>query len=192
MGFLDTLLGRTKPVKPNLDVLFAIPSAALTVQASLGMTPTGVGAVCFKAAEGAAAEQAQADIRALLDLDHTTEMSLQHDEYGYTWITCHQSTVDLPALMTQLHAVNATLADAGFGPSLLCTVVGFTAPSPAPASRLGLVYLFKRGTVYPFAPLDEQRRDTALEMRVRAALAGELPVETDLERWFPIWNAPVP
>lgn len=96
---------------------------------------------------------------------------MHHDEYGYTWITCHQSTVDLPALMTQLHAVNATLADTGFGPSLLCTVVGFTAPSPAPASRLGLVYLFKRGTVYPFAPLDGQRRDTALEMRVRSALA---------------------
>ena len=28
MGFLDTLLGRTKPVAPNLDVLFQLPSAA--------------------------------------------------------------------------------------------------------------------------------------------------------------------
>ena len=32
MGFLDTLLGRTKPVQPNLDQLFALPSAAVTAR----------------------------------------------------------------------------------------------------------------------------------------------------------------
>jgi len=31
MGFLDTLFGRTKPVQPKLDDLFALPSAALTL-----------------------------------------------------------------------------------------------------------------------------------------------------------------
>ncbi|PXY28254.1 PspA-associated protein PspAB [Prauserella muralis] len=191
MGFLDTLLGRTKPVKPNLDVLFAIPGAAYTLEAALGMTPTGAGAVCFKEAEGGAAARTRADIRALLDLDHTTGVTISEDEYGYTWITCEQSTVDLPALMTQLHAVNATLADAGFGPSLLCTIVGF-AGTTGDERRLGLVYLFKRGTVYPFAPTGAQRRDTELEMRARAEIAGELPVEPELERWFPIWSAPVP
>jgi hypothetical protein len=30
VGFLDTLLGRTKPVQPKLDDLFALPSAAIT------------------------------------------------------------------------------------------------------------------------------------------------------------------
>ena len=52
MGLLDTLLGRTKPVKPDLDALFALPSAAVGLQASLGLTPTGVGSVCVKPAEG--------------------------------------------------------------------------------------------------------------------------------------------
>jgi hypothetical protein len=27
-------------------------------------------------------------------------------------------------------------------------------------------------------------------MRVRSEIAGELPVESDLSRWFPIWNNP--
>ena len=36
MGFLDALLGRTKPVQPNLDHLFAVPNAALTLEVSLG------------------------------------------------------------------------------------------------------------------------------------------------------------
>ena len=34
MGFLDSLLGRTKPVQPKLDDLFGLPSAAITLQAA--------------------------------------------------------------------------------------------------------------------------------------------------------------
>jgi len=30
VGFFDTVLGRSKPVKADLDDLFALPSAALT------------------------------------------------------------------------------------------------------------------------------------------------------------------
>ena len=41
MGFLDALLGRTKPVPPNLDALFALPSAAITLQAATDFTPDG-------------------------------------------------------------------------------------------------------------------------------------------------------
>ncbi|EME61690.1 PspA-associated protein PspAB [Amycolatopsis decaplanina] len=192
MGFLDALLGRTEPVQPNLDVLFAIPSAACTLQAALDLAPTGAGAVCFKAAEGAAAAESESDIRALLDLDASLEVSVDRDEFGFTWITCRQSTVDLAALVTGLHAINATLTDAGFGPCLLCTVVGFRTPTADDPRRVGLVYLFKRGTVYPFAPTDGRKRDNALEIQIRAALTDDLPIEADLERWFPIWNAPVP
>ena len=54
MGFLDALLGRTKPVPPKLDDLFAIPTAAITLQAAMGLVPTGTGSVCFRAAEGRA------------------------------------------------------------------------------------------------------------------------------------------
>jgi hypothetical protein len=48
VGFLDTLLGRTKPVQPKLDDLFALPSAAVTLDAGAGFKPTGSGSVCFK------------------------------------------------------------------------------------------------------------------------------------------------
>lgn len=190
MGFLDVLLGRTRPVKPNLDVLFAIPSAAQTLQAALDLQPTGAGTVCFKHAEGAAAATAQTDLTALLSLDPATRVEVTHDEYGYTWVTCTRPDLDLAGLVTGLHAVNTTLAEAGFGSALLCTVIGFTTADHA--HRLGLVYLFKRGTVYPYAPTGPQTRDTALELQVRAALGADIPVEPDLTRWFPIWGAPVP
>jgi hypothetical protein len=54
VGFLDTLLGRTKPVAPNLDVLFQLPSAAVTLEAATGFKPTGSGSVCFRPVEGRA------------------------------------------------------------------------------------------------------------------------------------------
>jgi hypothetical protein len=52
MGLLDTILGRTKAAKPDLDSLFALPSAAVGLQASLGLKPTGTGSVCVKPTEG--------------------------------------------------------------------------------------------------------------------------------------------
>ena len=61
----------------------------------------------------------------------------------------HHSTDDIEGLVTDLHAVNYSLEGGGFGPQLLCTILGFTDQAKQP---LGLVYLYKRGTFYPFAP----------------------------------------
>ncbi|MFV0136353.1 PspA-associated protein PspAB [Streptomyces sp. HMX87] len=192
MGLLDILLGRTKPVAPDLDRLFALPSAAVTLQAGTGFTPTGHGAVCFATVEGAAFEQAHGEVRALLDADTGRDGSpveLRRDDYGYSWLVSHRSPEELPALVNDLHAVNSSLEGGGFGPQLLCSLAGFRHQD---GRRLALVYLYKRGTFYPFAPLPgrAERRDTPLELRVRAALGDDLPVEPDLGRWFPVWGAP--
>ena len=45
---------------------------------------------------------------------------------------------------------------------------------------LGLVYLYKRGTFYPFAPLSGERRDNALELQIRGVLGADLKIEPDL------------
>lgn len=66
MGLLDTILGRTKPVKADLDGLFALPAAAVTLQAAAGLVPTGRAGVCFKPPAGQAFAQMQADVEQLL------------------------------------------------------------------------------------------------------------------------------
>ncbi|MFC4007748.1 hypothetical protein ACFOY2_10960 [Nonomuraea purpurea] len=183
MGWLDSLLGRSKPVEPDLDALFALPSAAVTLQAATGLTPTGLGSVAFRAAEGGAFASAEQDAKALLG-DRVEE---SRDEYGYTWLLVRRAPDALSDLVTELHAVNSTLESAGFGPSLLCSLVSFAGED---SRRLAVVYLYKRGTFYPFAPLRGQRRDNALELQSRGTLDGELPLESDLSRWFPVWGAP--
>jgi PspA associated protein B len=188
VGFLDTLLGRTKPVQPKLDALFALPSAAITLQAAMGLTPTGTGSVCFRAAEGRAFSDIEKDVRELLSMGaDAARVEVTSDSYGFTWLVCRHSSDDTEALVTDLHAVNSSLADGGFGPQLLCTLVGFRDERARP---LGIVYLYKRGTFYPFAPQPGERRDNALELQVRGAVGADLKIEPDLSRWFPVWGAP--
>ncbi len=189
MGFLDSLLGRTKPVQPDLDRLFALPSAAVTLEASMSFTPTGKGSVCFRPMEGRAFSDVEDDVRQLLDSDagKTMPVEVTADSYGFTWMVIRQPPDQFESLVTDLHAVNSTLADNGFGPSLLCSLVTFRDPRHR---RIAIVYLYKRGTFYPFAPLPGEKRDNALELQLKAAIEGELPLEADLGRWFAVWGAP--
>jgi hypothetical protein len=187
MGFLDAILGRSKPAKPDLDQLFAVPDAAITLEASAGFKPTGLGSVCFRAAEGGAFASMETDIQALLDADNGPPVERYTDSYGFTRLLARHDPTEVSALVTELHAVNSTLEANGFGPALLCSLVGF---ADAGGRRLGLVYLYKRGTFYPFAPLGGERRDNALELQARGLLENDLKVEPDLSRWFPVWGAP--
>ncbi len=54
MGLWETVTGRRRTAPANLDALFEVPSAAITLQTALGLTPTGEASVCFRAATGAA------------------------------------------------------------------------------------------------------------------------------------------
>jgi hypothetical protein len=188
VGFLDTLLGRTKPVQPNLDALFELPTAAITLQAAMNMRPTGTGSVCFRAAEGRAFGDIEKEVRELLAMGQdAAPVEVSNDSYGFTWLVSKHTSDDVEGLVTDLHAVNTSLAGGGFGPQLLCTLVSFTDDRNR---KLGIVYLYKRGTFYPFAPQAGERRDNALELEVRGQVGADLKIETELQRWFPVWGAP--
>jgi hypothetical protein len=187
MGLFDSILGRRKPARPDLDTIFGLPSAAITLSASLGYEATGSGAVAFRVPEGRAFADVQAEIEALLAASGNPAVEVTADQYGYTWLVVRTDPPDVSALVTHLHAVNLTLQDTGFGPQLLCAVVGFRGPGER---SLGMVYLFKQGSFYPFAPTAGQVRDTVLELQVRDLVADDVVVERELGRWFPIWGAP--
>jgi hypothetical protein len=186
VGFLDAILGRKKQAQPNLDALFSVPTAALTLQSAAEIRPTGVGAVCFREMEGGPFARLKDEMTALMGGVAPEE---HRDGYGYTWLVIRDSPEDVSGLVTHLHAANTTLEGSGFGPALLCSTIGFRS---ATGQSLALVYLYKQGTFYPFAPVDSQtqQRDSALELQVRAMISDELNIEKDLSRWFPVWGAP--
>jgi len=141
MGLFDTILGRTKPAQPKLDDLFALPSAAITLDAGAGFKPTGSGSVCFRSVEGRSFSDVEKDVRDLLNVSSSNEgglpVEVSKDSFGYTWLVSSHMSDDLEALVTDLHAVNSALVDNGFGPQLLCTLVSFRDDQEC---RLGLVY----------------------------------------------------
>jgi hypothetical protein len=188
VGLLDALLGRTKPVPPNLDQLFALPGALLTLEAATDFRPTGAGSVCFRAAEGKAFSDIEREVSELLNMGNDSKpVEVSTDPYKFTWLVSRHSPDDAEGLVTDLHAVNSSLELGGFGPQLLCTIV---ACRDSGGRSLGLVYLYKRGAFYPFAPLAGERRDNTLELQIRGVLGGDLKIEPDLGRWMPIWGAP--
>jgi hypothetical protein len=187
VGLLDAILGRRKPARPDLDTIFGLPSAAITLAASLGFEATGSGAVAFRVPEGRAFAEVQGEIEALLAASGNPAVAVTADQYGYTWLVVRTDPPDVSALVTHLHAVNLTLQDTGFGPQLLCATVGFRGPNER---SLAMVYLFKQGSFYPFAPTSAQARDSVLELQVRDLVDDDLVVERDLARWFPVWGAP--
>lgn len=201
MGFLDSILGRSRPKAPDLDALFQVPSAAITLFAALGLRPTGSGSVCYRGALGPAFAQLQDETSALLTAgDPDVAVRTVTDGFGFTWTVldspaASEGEVAGPAvadLCTALHAVNTSLEVQGFGSGLLCTVVPF---EDASGQRVGLVYLYKQGTFYAFAPergasARDPRRNNLLEIQVRDTLSAELPVEKDLQRWMALWDAP--
>jgi hypothetical protein len=193
VGLWESLTGRSRSPAPKLDALFLVPSAAITLETALGLRPTGAGSVCFRAPDTAAYDEVQRDVLALLGADaDAPSVEVTRDGYGFTWLTVSGDPTDTGGLCTDLHAVNTSLAEQGFAHGLLCTLVPFADDA---GRRVGLVYLYKQGTFYPFAPAaaggpGSLARDNLTEISVRDTLAPELPLEQDLQRWLALYGAP--
>lgn len=204
MGLLNTIMGRTKPVQANLDALFGLPSAAITLQSAAGMTLSGRAGVCYKPPTGQGFGDMQAEVMKLLDMEGDCKLRTAEDKFGYHWVVVENP--DLESLVTEIHLINSSLSDSGWGPQLLCSVFGVakladdaassdagTLPGPTTVltSTGFLVYLFKRGTFYPFVPDGKEHRDMEQELKLKSLVSNDLAIEADLDRWFPLWELPV-
>lgn len=195
MGILDALRGTTKQVQPKLDALFAMPSAAVTLELQAGLVTSGEAGVCWKPPSGQAPADVQAEVTTLLDMgdDDPNSPSLRsvEDDLGFRWLIVEGTNLD--DLVTNVHQVNTLLCEHGWGPQLLCSVFGFvpTEGADQSATKSYLIYLYKRGTFYPFCPTGESKRDNEAELRLKATIGSDLPMESDLSRWMALWGLPV-
>jgi hypothetical protein len=188
LGLLDVLRGERTPKRADLDALFAIGGAAMTLEAGLGITATGRAGVCFKEIEAGQFEALVREIDELLRAaapESGTTVTRSVDEHGFDWVVIEDPDVD--DLATTTHMVSQSLEERGLSERLLCAVFGFRGEE----GEVDLVYAYKRGTFYPFAPREGRGRDNALELRLQGALGADLPIEPELERWYPLWDSPV-
>ena len=190
MKWLDVLLGRSKPAPSKPEQLFAMSTAQVTMEVNLGLTPVEKAGICFRKVESSRFATIASDLRDLLRIsskETETQVETHTDAYGFQWVILTDPQFE--DLVATIHLVSQTLQEQGFGTQILAAVFSFRERDSG--REIYWLYNYKRGTFYPQVPASGQnQRDNAAELRYRAVLEKELPIEPDLDRWFPIWGIP--
>ena len=189
MGLRDVLFGKKKLASPARERLFALSTAAVTLDTELGLRTAGAAGICFKPLSAGDFVRAENDLQQLLDgiaADSGSKLERREDKFGYTWIVVRDA--QLEDQVAAVHAVAQGLEEQGFGGQLLAAVFKFEGGK----RPVYWIYGYKRGAFWPFVPAgDDQERDNAEELELKAKLEPELPVEQDLSRWFGVFDAPL-
>jgi hypothetical protein len=189
LGLGDVLFGRKRLKGANLDKLFALSTAAISLEAELNLKPAGVAAVVFKPLSAGEFARAESEIDELLGVaaqDSGSRVRRRSDSFGFEWLVIHDEHFE--DLVTTTHLVSSELEARGFGGQLLAAVFPFEGGE----HPVYLIYGYKRGTFWPFVPSgEEQERDNAEELRLKSELESELPIEPDLTRWLALFDAPL-
>jgi hypothetical protein len=189
MGLLDILTGRRKLAQPAEDRLFAISTAYVTFETSLGITTRGGAAIVFQSLATADFTSIVKDMEEVVRAtasDSATSVETSVDSFGFSWLIVKGQ--DFDSLVVSINAVSTALEGGGYGDRLLCAVFAFQDESHRP---LYWIYNYKRGFFSPFVPIGPQQRDNERELVLKAQAGNELPIEPELSRWFPLWGIPV-
>lgn len=204
MGLLDALTGRHKVKGPAPDRLFAITTAYVALEAEHQIKPAGDAAIVFQALKTAEFEGAIKDMEEVVKAtggESGVQVHTEDDSFGYRWMVLDGAGVE--DLAVGINAVSGSIETAGHGERLLCAVFAFQDAQRRPVY---FIYNYKRGYWYPFVPAGATastsstrsygsdqtgERATERELQLKAQMSGELPIEPELERWFPLWGIPI-
>lgn len=195
MGLRDILTGRHTVKGPAPDKLFAITTAYVTLQAEHGIESTGAAAIVFQALATSDFESTLRDTEQVVVAtcgESATTVTTEDDSYGYRWMVLRSApgTPSVEDLAVGINAVSSSIETAGYGERLLCAVFAFRDGQKRPVY---FIYNYKRGDWYPFVPVAgaKDERSTERELQLKAQMGSELPIEPELERWFPLWGIPI-
>ncbi len=195
MGLRDILTGRHTVQGPAPDRLFAISTAYVTLQAEHQIDPVGTAAIVFQALATSEFETTLREMEEVVTAtggESGTKVASQDDSFGYRWMVLRNpdGAPSVEDLAVGINAVSSSIETAGYGERLLCAVFAFV---DAQKRRIYFIYNYKRGYWYPFVPVNgsSSERSTERELQLKAQMASELPIEPELERWFPLWGIPI-
>jgi len=186
VSFFDALFGRTRLKKPQFDPFFRLSASMPDLEAK-GLAFAGSGGVCYRPSEEQAFQDAMhqaEDVVRLYAEEHGLKRESVDDREHFRWVVLHGGADDV---LTGLHALGDTLADQGYGGALLAALFPFRDRG----ATSFLVYNYKRGRFYPFRPTGHQDRDEAREIQLQTLLTPLVPMEPELERWYPLWDSPL-
>ena len=175
---------------PAADRLFAMSTAYVKMEMELELPTSGKAAIVFQPLATSDFEGIVRDMEEVVKgtgEETGTTVSSTDDEFGYRWMILRDP--DFEDLVVGLNAVSTALEAGGYGDRILASVFPFADEAGA---SVYWIYNYKRGSFYPFVPArGSQQRDSERELRLKAQIGNELPIEPELERWFPLWGIPV-
>ena len=199
MGLRDIITGRHEVKGPAPDKLFAITTAYVTLQSEHGIDPAGKAAIVFQALATSEFEATLREMEEVVEAtggESGTSVQTVDDSYGYRWMVLSNpdESSSVEDLAVGINAVAGSIETAGHGDRLLCAVFAFADAQKRPVY---FIYNYKRGYWYPFVPVSAGggdgapgERATERELQLKAQMASDLPIEPELERWFPLWGIP--
>lgn len=190
MGLRDILTGRSSVKQPAArERLFALTTAYVTLETSYSITSTGVGGIVVQALATSDFQAVLKDTEEVVKAtagEFNATVETTDDEFGFRWVIVRDPAIE--DLVATINAVSSSIEAGGYGERLLCAVFAFKA---ADGSPINFIYNYKRGSWYPFVPAPgDKQRNTERELQLKAQIGGELPIEAELERWFPLWGVP--
>jgi len=190
MGLLSIFTGRSQ-VKPPAarERLFALSTAYITLDTSYGIVSAGVAGIAVQAlatAEFTAMLKDTEEVVSATGGELGAKVETHDDDYGFRWVIVRTEKVE--DLVVAINGVSSSVEAAGYGERLLCAVFAF---KDASGAQINFIYNYKRGSWYPFVPAaGDKERNNERELQLKAQIGGELPIEPELERWFPLWGIP--
>jgi len=191
VGFLDALIGGRRKVKlPAPDRIFAMSTAAVKLELEMGLRTAGTSAIVFQPISTSDFDEVVREMEEVVrgtGGDTGTTVEKRDDQFGYRWMVLRDP--DIEDLVVGVNGVSTALQGSGYGDRLLAAVFAFRDEA---GKSVYWIYNFKRGAFYPFVPAPgQQARDSERELRLKAQIGADLPVEAELGRWFPLWDIPI-
>ena len=126
MGLRDILSGRAKLKEPAGERLFALTTAAVTLDVECGLKPAGAGAVVFKPLSAGEFTQVDQDVEQLLEgvaSGFGSKLDRKKDTYGFEWVIVRDP--ELEDQVTAVYGLANGLTEQGFGEQLLAAAFKF-------------------------------------------------------------------
>jgi len=190
MGLFDVLRGKRELKAPAPDRLFAMSTAYVTFETGMGVRTRGTAGIVFQPLDTADFREIVTEMEEVVrgtSGDSGTTLETRDDSFGYRWMVLRDP--DFEDLVVGINGVSSALQGGGYGERVLCAVFAFEDAEQRPHYW---IYNYKRGAFYPFVPAgSEHRRDNERELKLRAQVGSDLPVEAELERWLALWDIPI-
>ena len=167
MGLFDILTGRRKVKQPAESRLFAMSTAAVSLEMTLELKSSGKAAIVFQPLATADFSSIVSDMEEVLrgtGEDTGTGVERTDDDFGYRWMVL--SDDEFEDLVVGINVVSQALQDGGYGERILCAVFAFRDAHDNPVYW---IYNYKRGVVLP---VRARGRRPAPRLRAGAAPQG--------------------